>query len=354
MVARIYDVLHLNGFRKTVNGLINKFEDTRKVSHLFSFPTTVSIEITSACPLECIHCPRSHRTSNKTEMTIGHLSVPNFVKILDKLGPVKKITLQGLGEPLLHPEIFQMVREAQKRRFVVSFSTAASYYNPQIEKGMSESPPDVLSFSVDSVEKQSLEEIRVNHRIEHFIEITENLIKAVRRSGKNTKLHFQCSLMKQNISHLDTVVEFAKRMQIDTLSFSELNFSYLEHVQEKLLLAPEDSVYIEEAMEQARREGINATYIPVAGVKRPGHVLCSYLWREPYITWDGSVTTCCGRPFSSVHNVGNILEAASFMEIWNGEEMQRLRTSIRNDEVPFPCNGCPLAEEVPVSMSVTA
>ena len=335
------------GFRKTFNVVINKFEDARKASRLVSFPTTVSIEITSACPLECVHCPRSHRTNNKTEMAIGHLSVSNFVNILDKLSLVKKITLQGLGEPLLHPHVFQMVKEAQSRQFIVGFSTSASYYNQAIEKGMSESPPDFLGFSVDSVEKQSLEEIRKNHRIERFIDIATNLIRAVRRSGKNTKLLVQCCLMKTNIHHLDTVIEFAKEMRIDSLSFSELNFSYLGSVQKKLALSSEDYIHIEKALDRAKSEGINATYIPVTGIKKPGTVVCSYLWREPYITWDGSVTTCCGRPFSSLHNVGNILTVDSFMEIWNGKEMQRLRTEIRNEEVPFPCNGCPLAEETP-------
>lgn len=339
-----YAALKANGMRKVLNWMINRQEFKKKAIVLHSYPVCADIEITNECPLRCIHCPRTYLGVNKIDMKLGSISIEKFLEILDKLRPVHHIVLQGFGEPLLNPDIFKMIELAHKQNFLVSFSTAASVYNAQIQEGLRNHPPDSLTFSVDSMEKVSFEEIRVNHNFERFARNVEEMIVAVRKSDRFADIRFQCCVMKANLPYLVKVVEFAGKLKVGMVNFSELNFSYLGNIKNKLALTLEDYANVERAMQLAREKGIASVFTRVHKIKAPGEVLCQYLWQHPFITWDGDVTICCGRPFSSVHNLGNIFEADSFMEIWNSPKMQALRQSIRIENVPAICSSCSLAK----------
>ncbi len=191
------------------------------------------------------------------------------------------------------------------------------------------------------MEKTSFEAIRVG---ENFVRNLEGMITAVRKSGKNTDILFHSCVMKVNSPYLTKVIEFADKLKVKLVSFSELNLSYLGTVRNKLILAEEDYINVEKAMRLAADKRIQSVFSQQYGVKVPGKVLCWYLWQQPYITWDGYVNTCCGRPFSLVYNVGNIFQVNSFMEIWNSPKMQALRQDIRAENIPSVCSVCPMAE----------
>lgn len=343
-IKKTYSALKANGIRKVLNWMINQYEFKRKAIVLRSYPACADIEITNRCPLRCVHCPRSYCNVNKIDMELGLLSVEKFLEIIAKLSLVRRIALQGLGEPLLNPDIFKMIEFAHKQNFFVSFSTSAPFYNAEIEVGLRKYPPDLLTFSVDSMEKTSFEAIRVGENFENFVRNLEGMITAVRKSGKNTDILFQCCVMKINSPHLAKIIEFADKLKVKSIGFSELNLSYLRSVRNRLILTKEDYTNVKEVLGLAAKKGIHSVFTRVYGMKMPGRLLCWYLWQEPYITWDGYVTTCCGRPFSSVYNVGNIFQVNSFMEIWNSPKMQALRQDIRTENIPSVCSVCPMAE----------
>ena len=343
-IKKVYSAFRTHDAHKVLSCLINQYEFKKKAIVLHSYPTCVDIEVTNRCPLYCIHCPRSYCDVNKIDMELGLLSVEKFLEIIGKLRPVRRITLQGLGEPLLNPDIFKMIEFAHKQNFFVSFSTSASFYNTEIEVGLRKYPPDLLNFSVDSMEKASFEAIRVNHNFEKFVSNSERMITAVRKPGKNIDISFHCCVMKINAPYLTKVIEFADKLKVKSVDFSELNLSYLGSVRNKLILDLEDYANVKKAMNLAAEKGIHSTFTRVCGIKVPGKILCLYLWRQPYITWDGYVNICCGRPFSSVNNMGNIFAVNSFMEIWNSPTMQALREAIRSENVPAVCSRCPMAE----------
>jgi len=343
-IKKAGNALKTNGIRKVLNWMLNQHEFKKKAIILFSYPTCVDIEITSQCLLHCIHCPRSYRNINKIDMGLGLLSLEKFVEIIGKLGPVRRITLQGLGEPLLNPDIFKMIESAHKQNFFVSFSTSASFYNVEVEEGLRRYPPDLFTVSVDSMEKASFEAIRINCNFEKFIMNTERMITAVRESCKNTDMLFYCCVMKVNSPYLTKVIEFADKWKIKSVVFSELNLSYLGSVRNELIIDSQDYANVQKAMDLADEKGIQSVFTREYGVKIPGKVLCRHLWQQPYITWDGYVNICCGRPFSSIHNVGNIFEINSFMEIWNSPKMQALRGARSTENVPSVCSVCPMAK----------
>ena len=77
----------------------------------------VYIEITNACNLACSFCVKSKRKKE-------YMSLLNFNKILNKLkGYTNYLYLHVLGEPLLHPNINEMINIAYKKGFNINITT---------------------------------------------------------------------------------------------------------------------------------------------------------------------------------------------------------------------------------------
>lgn len=72
----------------------------------------VYVEITNNCNLSCSFCPHNKRESKC-------MSMDEFKIILEKLkGVTKYLYLHVLGEPLMHPNINEMINEASKNYYI--------------------------------------------------------------------------------------------------------------------------------------------------------------------------------------------------------------------------------------------
>jgi len=77
----------------------------------------IYIEITNRCNLACPFCVRSSRTPRSMELQA-------FAGVLDRIrGAVRFIALHVLGEPLLHPEIEQILALCRKHGLQVNLTT---------------------------------------------------------------------------------------------------------------------------------------------------------------------------------------------------------------------------------------
>src|SRR5512136_715315 len=81
-------------------------------------PYSVQIEITTKCNLRCEMCSRSKEQAGAVN---SDMPLDLFNSIVGKLRyPSRHITLVGLGEPLLHPQLFPIIRSAKERGLAVS------------------------------------------------------------------------------------------------------------------------------------------------------------------------------------------------------------------------------------------
>jgi len=82
-------------------------------------PHIAAIEITNVCNLACKYCYANSSPSEMASMTVNQV-----LYILDE---IKKANIPHLwitgGEPLLHPEIERILREAAKRDFYIVLAT---------------------------------------------------------------------------------------------------------------------------------------------------------------------------------------------------------------------------------------
>lgn len=87
-----------------------------------------SVDIAGMCNLRCISCPRGNE---KTQPTKGFMSAVTYRKVLDKL--LREIPLLGSiqlytwGEPLLNPELPEIVAMTREARVLTAISSNLNY-----------------------------------------------------------------------------------------------------------------------------------------------------------------------------------------------------------------------------------
>jgi len=112
------------------------------------FPKEVEIEVTNRCNLGCNFCPRGRHRAQEWDMDLGLYS-----KIVRELGEYDdvRLTLSGLGEPLLHPELPTMVKAAREAGVLgVHVETNGLLLEGELLRGLVDACPDVISVSVDA------------------------------------------------------------------------------------------------------------------------------------------------------------------------------------------------------------
>ena len=74
-------------------------------------PLFVQIEITSKCNLVCKYCQRTSDPNNKSD---NDMTIDSFNMVINQLKyPTRSVHLIGMGEPLLNPDLFSMIRSAK-------------------------------------------------------------------------------------------------------------------------------------------------------------------------------------------------------------------------------------------------
>jgi MoaA/NifB/PqqE/SkfB family radical SAM enzyme len=85
-------------------------------------PQFVRIEPVGQCNLRCRMCPVQYRPDGRGGPP-AFMPFDRFCALLEQFPGRAELHLQGLGEPLLHPRFFDMVRVAASRGIKVSTNT---------------------------------------------------------------------------------------------------------------------------------------------------------------------------------------------------------------------------------------
>lgn len=148
------------------------------------FPTFVLLEATNACNLRCRMCfIYGEGVSAKRET--GFLKEEIWRPAIDEIGSRPEtitLDLHGAGEPLLHPQLFDIISHAKgKGNIKVGFLSNATLLDREKARRVIESGLDWIGFSVDGAQKEifdyyrkgaSLEEVEAN--IEHLLSLRKN------------------------------------------------------------------------------------------------------------------------------------------------------------------------------------
>ncbi|MFW6121002.1 MAG: radical SAM protein, partial [Petrotogales bacterium] len=134
------------------------FLRTRKALRKF-FPVTTYFEITSYCNLKCKGC---YRTLHNYPAKNKHMSFQDFKTYLDQLPHTRRLTLNGLGEPALNPDMLKMVKYARGtgKVDVIDFTTNALACEPEFYDKLFSHGLSMMDISVDSLDQNEVKGLR--------------------------------------------------------------------------------------------------------------------------------------------------------------------------------------------------
>jgi putative metalloenzyme radical SAM/SPASM domain maturase len=184
-------------------------------------PRNLLVEVTSRCNLDCEMCLR-----RSLQEDTGDMALSLYKGLEPVFTGLQKLTIIGLGEPLLHPHIVDMVKIAKKHLPVeggMNFITNGTLIHDGLIEEFIESGLDSLVVSLDSVSSRAYEEIRIGAR---FGDLTRTLsrlqkIKKDRRAEK-PEIGLEWVMMKDNVKEMLSLLEMAERYGVNTVIVNNL------------------------------------------------------------------------------------------------------------------------------------
>jgi MoaA/NifB/PqqE/SkfB family radical SAM enzyme len=141
----------------------------------------VYIEPTSRCNLNCITCVR-----NAWEENTGDMEMETFNLIKEQLRDftgLHAVTFGGFGEPLLNPDILQMVKDIKDFSVELTINTNGTLLAP-IAEALVQLKVDNIIVSIDSVKERDFSEIRKGASLKDVVENVKILNETKRRIPK--------------------------------------------------------------------------------------------------------------------------------------------------------------------------
>src|SRR4030042_6733918 len=304
------------------------------------------IEPTSRCQLKCIMCPR---TVFSEEWVNGDMPLSVYKKISRYFHLVDDIHIQGWGEPLLYPDLFDMIQIAKTENCKASLTTNGVLLTHNISEGLIKKGLDTIAGSIAGAMRETHESIRCGSHFEQIIDNIRTLsnLKLKMRS-KTPKLVLSFLMTKTNIKELPEAVSLAKDLGINEFVATNLDYTPTQAQDDlKVFSCNKQDVdfknYIETARKRADKLNIPFRVYPLVLEEV---VMCEMNPLQiVFISFDGFVSPCvylnmtkrgliprifCGQQHELQRLCfGNITEK-DFVEIWESDAYKNFRKVYQN------------------------
>ena len=275
-------------------------------------PLSLSIEPTTACNLGCPECPSGlkqfTRATGKIDL-IFHRELLNQVK-----NHVFYINYYFQGEPFLHPQFLDLIKEAKKNNIYTSTSTNAHFISKEKALEIVSSGLDRLIISIDGLTQETYSAYRVNGQLQKVIDGSKYLVSAKEElKSKTPHLIFQFLAVKPNEHEIPAIFSLAKELSIDEV---RIKTAQLYNYRNGHSLMPKNPKYSRYSLEK------NGEY-KLKG-EQGNH--CWRMWSGSVFTWDGLVVPCCFDK-DAQHVLGDLTKS-SFIQIWKSQRYKDFRKAV--------------------------
>lgn len=275
-------------------------------------PFSLSIEPTTACNLGCPECPSGLKQFTRPT---GKLDLELHQKMLNQVSKsVFYINYYFQGEPFLHPQFLDLIRQAKKHKIYTATSTNAHFIDQKKAEEIVDSGLDRLIISIDGLTQETYENYRVHGTLEKVIDATKLLIAAkIEKRSATPHLIFQFLAVKPNEHEIPAVFALGKEMGIDEV---RIKTAQLYDYKNGNPLMPKNENYSRYKLQS------DGTY--KLKYKTGNH--CWRMWSGSVLTWDGKVVPCCFDK-DAQHVLGTIAQA-DFISIWNDKKYRAFRQAV--------------------------
>ena len=285
-----------------------RYEIYPQVKIFDDFPPYLQIEPTSICNYRCTFCYQTDNGFNKRSTGfMGHMKLETFKLLVDQAeGNIEFISLASRGEPLLCPDIKEMLAYTRDKFLNLKINTNASVLDEEMSHSILTSGVKTLVFSADAADENLYSKLRVNGKLDKILANIKRFQEIRIKNYPKSKIITRVSGVKiSNQQNLDDMEKFWGSF-VDQVAFVDY--------------VPWENVY------QSKYSGIQTP--------------CSDLWRRMFVWWDGKVNPCDVDYKSELssgdiknHNISELWKSNNYINL-RKKHIENLRTTVS------PCNKC--------------
>ncbi len=336
----------------------------------------VYVEPTTACNLDCPICIR-----HSWDEPGGVMAMATYRRLVEGLRgapALQAVAFWGLGEPLLHPNIVEMVALAGGSGAKTELITNGLLLDAEMAEGLILAGLDTLVLSVDGATPASHAQVRAGADLNQVQQQVRNL-HAIRRAQRRTnpEIGLEFVVTRRNLAELPGLRRLAHNLEASFVVVTNV-LPYTREFEEEIIYwlaagsprprersrwSPEILLpridarpeYLEPLLGLLRHGG---TIDPLLGHPEKAYGYCRFV-REgaAAVAWDGGVSPCIPLMHSYTchvlgrekairrYTIGNVNDEA-ISRIHEREEYRKFRARIIEFDFPpcADCGGCEYAE----------
>jgi putative metalloenzyme radical SAM/SPASM domain maturase len=232
------------------------------------YPKKLYLEVTTNCNMSCGMCVKQAPGSSISDQ---HLDIAVFNKLLPYLPHIQKLVLNGIGEPLLHPDLLWMISKAHEKmadkrasetseECWIGFQTNGLLLTHSLTEQLIDAGLNRLCISVDSLPEEQKCGISLTHS-NNLPAFPFSMVNAVRRQKDKSRFQLgaEIVLLRETLPQLPQLIQRLAEEGVDFILASHL-LPYHKDAEPQSLFTP----YTEEAraiylkwQKRAAKEGIN-------------------------------------------------------------------------------------------------
>ena len=286
-------------------------------------PSSVLLETTNACNLNCPYCMVGQQNEwMQTHGSVSHdlMARPQGMMTPETFEAVRRslldfgilnVYLHFQGEPMLNKHTPAFARRLKQDGFKVQMFTNGLVFTDENLAELVDAGVDLIRFSVDGASEDTYRANRVGGI---FAKVRHNMEKAVRAARKSrTRVEWQFLPMRNNEHEVPQAAAMAKEIGIE---FFAKGFRVTDPAR-----APADPKY------------------RCSMLKKP----CGDIYYQLGIYWNGDVVPCC-YDNDAEEVMGNVV-ATGLRAVWDSPKYRAFRKRVDDFEKnpgnePSICNGC--------------
>lgn len=212
---------------------------TIKISYYYNYfikrpklPKYVHIEVTNICNYKCRICARESMKRNK-----GVMDVKLYKQIIDEISElgIPRVRLQFYGEPLIHPNIIEMIDYAKQGGLYVDFDTNGYLLNEKIIKSLVDVNIDTIVISFHGPTKEQYISIHGKDGYNQVINSIDTMAEYIHRNKlPRPKIILQSTITEENYKEINDVLKIFDK-KVDEFSITNCDYNPFLHKEDHRL-----------------------------------------------------------------------------------------------------------------------
>lgn len=192
-----------------MDNTVRKFNDPAGHPADLPYPSRLFVETTTHCNLACSMCVKHAEGS-----VIGsdHMGLDTLARLEPVFDNLQTLVLNGIGEPLMHPQLETFIRRARSRMpaaSTISFQSNGLLLDERRAVSLAEAGLDAICISLDAISPATFRRVRQGAEVAAVQGAFEAIGRLRRTNRSAPRLGVEFVVKQDNLDELPEVIQWA-------------------------------------------------------------------------------------------------------------------------------------------------